>query len=63
MPSPPKIPQTIGQVGMVEVEHDTKAHGTCHTACHIRVPAEIKIDLPGKGQCSQDQGRSLEILR
>ena len=45
---------------MVEVHHQVKAHESSDPSGHIRITAEVKIDLPAKGDCGEDQAGCTE---
>src|SRR5207248_1305834 len=63
VPARPEIPQSGGEVGIVEVQNQMKAHELRDAAGHIRVTAEVEENLPAKGGGGQDQRRRAVRLR
>ena len=58
----PEIAQIRGEVGVVEVEHQPDAEHAGHAARHVRVAAEVEIDLPREGKRRQQQrGRVVQV--
>ena len=55
MPSSPEIRNTFGNVRIIEVPDKFKAQHFTKTYSHVRVTAEVKVDLHGVGQ-SADPG-------
>ena len=53
MPSSPEILKTLGKVRLSEVNHEVEAEKLSAAASNAAVAAEITIDLPGEGICSE----------
>lgn len=48
MPSPPEVSNTLRDIRFVEVLVKAEAEHETETNSHIRIPAEVKIDLKSK---------------
>ena len=53
MPTPPELRNGTGNIRIVEVFIEVKPEHLSQTDGHIRISAEIEINLEGVGQCSQ----------
>ena len=52
MPSPPKFRDTFRDIWIVKVPHKIKPEHFSQSHCHVRIAAEIKIDLHRVGEAS-----------
>ena len=65
MPAPPKIRDTVGNVGIVEIFKEMKAEYPSHTDRHIGVTGKIKVDLERKADYAEPRAdcRKLVVRR
>src|SRR5262249_13164923 len=60
VPARPEFAKAGGQVGIVEIQDQVKAHHFRNAARHVSIAAEVEKDLPTEGHCGCDQGRRPE---
>lgn len=61
MPAPPEIRDRARDVGVIEVLKEIKAEHFAKTDRHVRIAAEVKIDLEGIAQDAQPGGQNTAL--